>query len=600
LNQQANQVARYLLTQGVGPDTPVGLLVERSPEMIVALLAILKSGGCYVPLDPKSPPERLRAIMDDALNTDGVRPIVLTQERLRENIPEHAGKNVALDSDAALWESQPVTNPDGQAKPGHLAYIIYTSGSTGIPKGVMIEHRSIVNYTRHAIKEYEMTAKDKVLQFSSITFDAAGEEIYPVLSAGGTLVLRDEETIRSPQTFIEKCNQHKISLLSMPTTYFHQLTGAVETAPVRFGEHVRAILFGGERVFPQEIQRWQQVYPSKPTLINTYGPTEATVVATTYILPADAAGDSTEIPIGKPVANAQIYVLNHDRQPVGVGIPGELCIGGAGLARGYLNRPELTAERFVDNPMRRPGHGEKIYRTGDLVRLKPDGLLEFIGRADDQVKVRGYRIEPGEIESVLKDHPAIGECAVLARKGDHGDHQLEAYLVLKEPAPQEPVDVRAFLKDRLPEYMIPAHISRLDSFPVTAQGKINRAILPELQRENVGPQTQYVGPTNVIEEQLQEFWQDILKVERVSITDDFFDLGGHSLLATQIISRIQQSFQVELSLRTMFTEPTVKALAAVIATEKELGPVVPAISRIARDKHRITVNAQGDLLGVKK
>lgn len=599
LNARANQLARYLLETGVGPDTPVGLLVERSPEMIVALLAILKSGGCYVPLDPKSPPERLRAIMDDALNVAGVRPIVLTQERLRDNIPEHAGENVALDTDAALWESQPVTNPGGKAGPGHLAYIIYTSGSTGIPKGVMIEHRSIVNYTRHAIKEYEITDKDKVLQFSSITFDAAGEEIYPVLSAGGTLVLRDEEAIRSPQTFIEKCNTHKITLLSMPTTYFHQLTGAVETTPVRFGEHLRAILFGGERVFPQEIQRWQQVYPGKPALINTYGPTEATVVATTYILPADAAGDSTEIPIGKPVANAQIYVLNHDRQPVGVGIPGELCIGGTGLARGYLNRPELTAERFVDNPLR-PQSGEKIYRTGDLVRLKPDGLLEFIGRVDDQVKVRGYRIEPGEIETVLKDHPAVGECAVLARKGDHGDHQLEAYIVLKELGSEQPVDMRAFLKDRLPEYMIPAQIYRLESFPVTAQGKINRAVLPDLQRENVGPQTQYVAPTNLIEEQLQRMWQDILEVERVSITDDFFDLGGHSLLATQIISRIQQSFQVELSLRTLFAEPTVKALAAIIATEKEQGPVVPAISRIARDKHRISVNAQGDLLGVKK
>ncbi|MCA9403363.1 MAG: amino acid adenylation domain-containing protein [Candidatus Omnitrophica bacterium] len=599
LDRQANRLAHLLQSRGAGPERPVGILVERGTQMIVALLAILKAGSCYVPLDPKSPPERLKGIVDEAFTQQGEEPLILTQQSLAELLPAGEGI-ILLDKDVNEWIDLPQDAPAHNAGPHNLAYIIYTSGSTGTPKGVMIAHRAIVNYTLHSVRQYRMTPADKVLQFSSITFDAAGEEIYPVLSAGGTLVLRDEETIRTPAAFIAKCNQHQVTLLSMPTTYFHQLTAAAGPEGPRFGAHLRMVLFGGERVFPQEIRRWQAVYPKSPQLVNTYGPTEATVVATTYFLPP--AGESPdgdrEIPIGQPVDNTQVYVLNADRQPVGVGIPGELCIGGAGLARGYLERPQLTDERFIPNPLR-PHTDEKVYRTGDLVRLLPDGNLEFVGRVDDQVKVRGYRIELGEVESVMKDHPAVADCAVLALAGEGTDRKLAAYFTVQHLSDKGVEDPRAFLKERLPEYMIPAQFYRLETFPVTSQGKIDRRALPDIAADAVGPAKAYTAPANAEEETLARIWEEILGIERVGRNDDFFELGGHSLLATQIISRIQQFFQIELSLRTLFNEPTVRGLAEAIKSEKQKVPAGPAIARISREKHRVQLTEQGDLAEVK-
>lgn len=600
LDRQANRLAHFLLQRGAGPERPVGILVERSIQMIVGLLAILKTGSCYVPLDPKSPPERLQTIIDEALTRPDHDPLMLTQASLADRLPAGEG-TILLDQEDGVRHTLTESAPPRQAGPGNLAYIIFTSGSTGTPKGVMIEHRSIVNYTRHSVRQYRITPSDKVLQFSSITFDAAGEEIYPILSAGGTLVLRDEETIRTPAAFIEKCNRHRVTLLSMPTTYFHQLTAAAGPDAPRFGDHLRMILFGGERIFPQEVRRWQEVYPRSPELVNTYGPTEATVVATTYFLPpaGSAAAADNEIPIGKPVDNAQIFVLNSHRQPVGLGIPGELCIGGTGVARGYLNRPELTADRFIPHPLRTDTQ-EKIYRTGDLVRMLPDGNLEFCGRADDQVKLRGYRIELGEIESVLKDHPAVADCAVLVIPGEGPDRKLAAYFTVQSAADQSLDDPRAFLKERLPEYMIPAQFYRLEEFPVTSQGKLDRRALPKIAADAVGPVRVYAPPQTPEEKTLAGIWEEILGIERVGRDDDFFDLGGHSLLATQIISRIQQLFRVELTLRTLFHEPTVRGLAQAIVREKQKAPTGPAISRISRDKHRVQLNEQGDLVEVKK
>jgi len=453
LNAKANQLAHYLQSLGVKPEVLVGICVERSREMIIGLLGILKAGGAYVPLDPNYPSERLAFMLEDSSVS-----VLLTQEKLVEKLPQNSACVVCLESD---WEKIAVhskENPSIPVKPKNLAYVIYTSGSTGKPKGVLIQHESLVNYTTVASAEYRIQKCDRILQFSSISFDVSAEEIYTSLTSGATLVLRTDSMLDSIEGFLQKCKNWEITVMALPTAYWHELTAFLSQKTVVLPPSLRLIIIGGEKLLPERLKTWLECVGERIRLVNNYGPTEATVGATIYDL---SVADTTlkELPIGRPLGNVQTYILDGNHQPVPIGIPGELHIGGAGLARGYLNRPELTDERFIRN-LFSDFPTERLYKTGDQVRYLPDGNIEYLGRIDDQVKVRGFRIELGEIEAALSQHPNLLQVAVTLREDIPSQKSLVAYTVpLQAPAPTVG-DLRHFLKERLPEYMVPSTARR--------------------------------------------------------------------------------------------------------------------------------------------
>ncbi|MBD1865229.1 MULTISPECIES: non-ribosomal peptide synthetase [Trichocoleus] len=572
LNARANQLARHLQTLGVGPDVLVGLCVDRSLEMLVGILAILKAGSAYVPLDPAYPKDRLAWMLEDSQVS-----VLLAQTGTLPSLPDHCLNVFCLDAD---WEKITDYDPENlasQATAANLAYIIYTSGSTGKPKGVMIEHRSLVNYTQAVIDAYEMSDRDRVLQFASISFDASAEEIYPCLCVGAALVLRSELMLASVSTFLQACQTWQLTVLSLPTAYWHELTARLETDQLALPASLRLVVIGGERALPTRLAVWQQQVGKRVRLLNTYGPTESTVIATLYDLSEAVIDLTVELPIGKAIANIQTYVLDQHLQPVPLGESGELWIAGAGLARGYLNRPDLTAEKFIPNFFLRDeeqrvenGNGSptshfslsapRLYKTGDLVRQRLDGNLEYLGRIDDQVKIRGFRIELGELEALLGQHPQVETAVVIAREDVLGDKQLVAYVVPKAgSSEQSTLQLRSFMQEQLPIYMVPTAFVRLESLPLTVNGKIDRRALPAPDRTTFEP-AEYIAPHTTTEAQLANIWAEVLKLERVGITDNFFELGGHSLLGTQVVSRIRDLFQVEVPLRHLFNAPTIAEL----------------------------------------
>ncbi|MGH8772797.1 MAG: non-ribosomal peptide synthetase, partial [Burkholderiales bacterium] len=418
LNEKANRVAHYLVSLGAGPEVVVGLCVERSIDMIVSLLAILKAGAAYLPLDPNYPKDRLAFMLEDSNG-----PILIVQTSLVARLPKHRARLVLIDQ-SENHASCPASNPRSVAKPDNMAYVIYTSGSTGAPKGVMVEHRSLVNYSEYAAVEYRLRPDDRVLQFASLNFDASAEEIYPCLIRGAALILRNDDMLASAAQFLENCREWRLTVLSLPTAWWHEIAASVIPEKLAIPSSLRLAIIGGEAAAADWLASWLEWTGSRVALINTYGPTEATVVATRWKAP-QAINDLATVPIGRPIANTQVCILDPYLNPVPIGVPGELCIGGAGLARGYLNRPELTAEKFIANPL---GAG-RLYKTGDLARYRTDGNLEFLGRIDTQVKIRGFRIELGEIETALNQHPGVKACAVLARDDTPGDRRLVAYVV---------------------------------------------------------------------------------------------------------------------------------------------------------------------------
>ena len=579
LNCRANQLAQYLRSVGVGADVLVGLCVERSLEMLVGLLGILKAGGAYVPLDPEYPKDRLSFMLEDTQLS-----VLLIQQHLIERLPKHQAQLVCLDTE---WKSiSQLSDFDlvNSTISENLAYVIYTSGSTGKPKGVMIQHQSLVNLTQAAIVEYGLSdawvgQSQRVLQFCSICFDVAAVEIYPYLSCGATVVLRTQEMLSSVQTLIEKCRDWGITVLSLSTAYWHQLTFELVNANLLLPDCIRLVIIGGEHPLEQRFRMWQQHIGEYPQLINAYGPTEATVEVTYKLLGIE----QQKLTIGRPIYNTQIYILDQYLQPVPIGVPGELHIGGAGLARGYLNLPELTNEKFIPNPFQRGrgqgagGRGEcdrvggasrreactkysRLYKTGDLARYLPDGDIEYLGRIDNQVKIRGFRIELGEIETALSEHGDVQSCCVIAREDTPGEKRLVAYVV---PYPQVTPTIdqlRHSLKTKLPEYMVPSAFVVLESLPLTPNEKVDRRALPapDLQSEQ---KDKYVAPRTPIEEMLAQIWTQVLKLERVGIHDNFFEVGGHSLLAAQLLSRIRNIFKVELPLRELFARATIAELA---------------------------------------
>ncbi|CAD5920830.1 non-ribosomal peptide synthase/polyketide synthase [Planktothrix agardhii] len=593
LNNRANQLGHYLQSLGVKADGLVGLFVERSLDMIVGILGILKAGGAYVPLDVNYPKDRITYLLEDTQLS-----IVLTQSQFLGQLPQFQGTTICLDQDWSIIAKQSTVNPIVEVDQHNLAYIIYTSGSTGKPKGVMIEHRSVVNYILTVIRECSLTSDDKILQFASICFDASVEEIFGGLLSGATLALRTEDMLRSSEDFWQCCQKWQLTVLIFPAAYWHQLASELTPTALQIITNIKLIMVGGEAIQQSKVKQWHQNtvnYSPLPQLFNAYGPTEATIITT---LCKFTSPTITNVPIGRPLSNTQVYILDAFLQPVPVGVAGELHIGGAGLARGYLNRPELTQEKFIPNPFEEEGlippnpinkgsnESSKLYKTGDLCRYLPDGNIEYLGRIDNQVKIRGFRIELGEIETILSQHSAVKTAIVIAREDETEQKRLVAYVVSQAEgisAQQEqsllPVtELRQFLKAKLPEYMVPSAFVILESLPLTSNGKVDRRALPapDFQSEE-----QYVAPRNPIEEILASIWVKVLKVEQVGIHDNFFELGGHSLLATQLISRIRKAFKVEMPLRELFVAPTVAALAQVIkrVSEQEERTELPILPR---------------------
>jgi amino acid adenylation domain-containing protein len=563
LNARANQLAHLLRDEwqslSNAPSSPeannsplAGICLERSPEMIVAMLAILKAGGAYVPLDPAYPADRLEFMLGDS-----GAGLLLTRQSLRDKFPEFGGRVIALDAATESIDRQPANNLEADPDPTDLAYVIYTSGSTGKPKGVMIEHRSLRNFVASASEQYDITASDRVLQFASLCFDASVEEIFGALTCGATLVLRTDAMITSAKQFFERCSQLGITVLDLPTGYWHHLVAEMVENDLAIPESLRLVILGGEQAKVEHLARWLERVTAKVRLLNTYGPTEATVVTTTLNLSYHQAEGA--IPIGRPIRGASTYVLDQMLQPVPTGVPGELFIGGAGVARGYLNRPELTAEKFIPNPF---GEG-RLYRSGDLVRYLPNGNLEFLGRADNQVKIRGFRIELEEVEQAIRTHVAVSDAVVVVREDADGDQRLHAYVVLEADQQATSTEIRSFLKSLLPTHMLPATFTALEVLPLMPNGKIDRGALPAPEFDRT-PEDNFTPPRTPTEEVVAQVWCRVLKLSRAGIHDNFFELGGHSLLAARVFSELQRTLDIELSLVDIFKAPTVAELAEIV------------------------------------
>jgi len=543
LNARANQLAHHLRTLGVGRESLVGVWMERSAEMVVALLAVLKAGGAYVPLDPAFPKDRIDYMMEDA-----ALGVVLTQAHLADTLGEGGPRAVCLDRDASQLASLPADNPVSLSDAGNLAYVIYTSGSTGLPKGVMLEHHSVVNFLLSMQREPGITAADRFVSVTTLSFDIAGLEIHGPLTAGSTVVLASRASALDGVRLAALLESSGATLLqATPATWRLLLESGWQ------GRKSLKMMCGGEGL-PRDLA--DKLLDLGAELWNMYGPTETTIWSTL----ARVTDTKRAIPIGRPIANTQVYVLEPSGLPAPIGVAGELCIGGDGLARGYRNRPDLTAEKFVTLEL--PGVGAvRVYRTGDVVRFLADGQLEFVGRRDNQVKIRGFRIELGEIEVVLATHPGVGQCVVHVREDTPGDQRLVAYVVAVPGASPFDADAtRAMLRSKLPEYMIPNLFVTLAALPLTPNGKIDRKALPVPQVQAVASGAGEAVMTPV-QRRVAALWQQVLGIERVGLEVNFFDVGGHSLLLVKLQSALQREFGVELALVELFQRTTVAAQA---------------------------------------
>jgi amino acid adenylation domain-containing protein len=541
LNQRANQLAWYLLKRGVGPEIPVGLSIDRGSGMVIALLGILKAGGAYVPLDPRLPDDRLSFMLSDAQPR-----FVLTEQKLQRGV--FGADPILLDSDWEFIAQESKQNPDKKLSPQTLAYVMYTSGSTGKPKGVPIEHGSIVNLLRSMQNEPGLNRDDVLLAVTTLSFDIAGLEIYLPLISGARLVIASSEDVVDGNRLRDLLNESRVTCVQATAATWRLLLAAGWQ-----GSPDLKILCGGEALAP-ELAKELNVRAN--SVWNVYGPTETTIWSTVYRV---TGREESTIPIGRPIANTSIYILDSHHNPVPVNIAGEIYIGGDGLARGYLNRPELTAERFVAHPLL-PNQSPRLYRTGDLGRFRANGEIEYLGRVDNQVKLRGLRIELGEIESVLASHATLREAVVIVT-GEAEQQRLSAYVVIDGMAAPAAGELRRYLRTKLPEHMVPAGYWRVERLPLLPSGKINRAALPASLAIALREEAELVDPRNETETKLAEIWKELLQVEQAGIEQNFFELGGHSLLALQLTARIRRTFEVELPVRTVFEAPTIAALA---------------------------------------
>lgn len=570
LDRRANQLAHYLKSQGVGPETAVGICVERSPELIVGLLGILKAGGAYVPIDPSYPKDRRDYLLEDSR-----APILLIQQRFREEFLGTSVSVVSLDSETQPFEGYSGLKPSTHETPDGVAYIIYTSGSTGRPKGVLVTHRNAVHSTKARLAYYNGPVTCFLL-LSSFAFDSSVAGIFWTLSQGGRLCLVREGVQKAPHELGALIEHAQVThLLCLPSLYSLLL----EQVPAAQLSSLHTIIVAGESC-PKDLVAKHQEGLSLALLFNEYGPTEGTVWSTVHR--TSVLDEGATVSIGRPIEGVRIYILDAHLRPVSIGMLGELHIAGEGLARAYHNRPDLTAVKFIPDPFS-PATGGRLYRTGDLARYRPDGAIEFAGRVDQQVKIRGYRIELGEIEARLLEHPTVQDAVVLAREAGTGDMLIVAYVVQREYV-QDTTALREFLRERLPEYMIPSAMVALTRFPLTPNGKVDRKALP---MPDVAGQLahQYVAPRSPTEELLCGIWANVLQVAQVGVHDNFFDLGGHSLLATQVMARLREVFRVELPMRVLFETTTVAKLAVVLTSfeTQERGLEEPPMVPIERD-----------------
>ncbi|MFL5705776.1 MAG: non-ribosomal peptide synthetase [Ktedonobacteraceae bacterium] len=571
LNQRSNQLARYLQKQGVGSDVLVGICIERSLDMMVGLLGILKAGGAYVPLDPTYPKHWLSFIVEDTRV-----PVLLTHQRLVADLPEHRAQVICLDADWSKVAGESTANITSTVNGDNLSYVAYTSGSTGKPKGVMNTRRGHVNYLLWAAKAYGAEAGNGSLVHSSFAFDFTNTTLFPPLLVGRSVMLLSEASaIEALVPALKSCAD--LSLIKITPVHLALLNQLLSSE--EFSGRTSTLVVGADQLLPEAIEPWQKFAPDT-RLFNEYGPTETVDGCSAYQITPDSNFNMVgSVPIGRPIANTQFYVLDATMQPVPVGVPGELYIGGAGVARGYLNRPELTAEKFVPHPFSEVP-GARLYRTGDVVRYLPDGNAEFLGRVDHQVKIRGYRVEPGETESVLGQHHNVREVFVMVREDTPGDKRLVAYLV---PEDQEAFDVselRSFVKEYLPDYMVPSYFITLDTLPLSQNGKVDRNALPapEGDRPDVG--VTYIPPQTSLERNLVSIWQEVLHLDKVGTQDNFFDLGGHSLLLVEIQSKLRDVLQQEITLVDLFQYPTISTLAKYLSQQQGSG----SSSQRARDR----------------
>ena len=555
LNKKANKVASFLISKKIKPESIVAFSLNRSPEMIITLLGILKSGAAYLPIDPNYPEERKIYMLKDS-----VANILITSDELINGFEHFNGEKVTIDNILNdPEESLGIENPKINISSENLAYVIYTSGSTGKPKGVGVSHRSVSNYIVSTSGEYGINSEDKILQFASISFDAAAEEIYHAFYKGATLVLRPDVVISSPKLFLDFCEDQNISVLDLPTAYWHQLVQEIVDENHKIYDDLRIVIIGGERVDPLKVKQWLEHAGKRIRLFNTYGPTETTIVSLFHQI-TDSDKDKVlyrEISIGKPVKGLSAFILDANLNPVPVKFAGELCIAGTGLARGYLNKADITAKSFLPNPFGK-NEGERIYRTGDRVRMQSDGSIEFLGRIDSQVKVRGFRIELNEIKNILDKHEQINESTVIIKKDKNGQNYLIAFYIPRPDTSVSEGDMRNYLSDKLPDYMIPSKFIELSEFPLTPHGKIDKEALIEISKEIRKEKKDFKKPENELEALLVEMWKDILELDDIGTDCNFFEYGGDSLKAAVFINTLQKKLGKVVWVVSLFDNQTIE------------------------------------------
>ena len=562
LNESANRIAHYLMQKGIGIEDRVGVCLERSWQMIAAILGIQKAGATYVPLNAELPAERLKYMYRDS----EIR-FIITEQNLFEKLPDSNIESLIIDDGQNIIDKFETSNPVINLKPKNASYIIYTSGSTGEPKGVVVEHRSLVNFTLEVIDKLGLEMTDKMLQFAPLSFDASAIQIYPPILSGAAVVLNKKITEISNLELLDYCLEKKVTVLDVPSGYWHQWIDEIDALNLEIDENFRIFMTGGDRLSIEKLRQWARLAKTNALFLSSYGPTETTVSATVFITTRDEVlNDEIEnSQIGKPLGNVQTYILDSKWfQPVPVGVGGELFIGGHGLARNYLNSPDLTAEKFIPDPFSAED-GARLYKTGDSVKSLLNGSLEFLGRYDQQVKIRGIRIEIGEIEAALRSHANIQEAVVIAENvNGNGEKKLVAYLKPQVESDLTVHSIREYLKELISENMIPTSFKIVNEFPLLSSGKVNRKEIPNIEQFNLGNQEDFALPKNPVEETVLEIWKDVLNVEKISVNESFFALGGHSLIATQLISRIKNIFEIDISVQNLFDNPTVSELASVI------------------------------------
>ncbi|HEU4874945.1 MAG TPA: amino acid adenylation domain-containing protein, partial [Pyrinomonadaceae bacterium] len=580
LNERANQLAHHLRSLGVGPEIRVGILLERSVEMVVALLGVLKAGGAYVPLDPEYPAERLRFMLEDSQVS-----VLITDGQLEGTLPPHTAHLLRIDDEAEMLRQYKTSNPELVGVAENLAYIIYTSGSTGQPKGALITHASLVNYVTVISRDFGLTPSDGFAQIASASFDVAVEEIFPALVSGARVVLCRE--IPYAKDFLGVIARKKLTAFELPTAFWHEWVYELSQSGEQLPECVRLVVVGGEKNLPDRFATWQRLVDGHVSLIHVFGLTETTITSTTYKpSTANAAEDvKHSLPIGRPLANTQIRILDAQMRLAPIGVAGELYIGGPGVARGYNHRADLTAERFLPDLFSSEA-GARMYRTGDLARYLENGEIEFIKRIDEQVKVRGYRIELGEVEAALREQEGVRECVVVARQEEGSAARLVGYVVLEAGATFSVTALRQGLLRRLPEYMIPASFVQLEELPLTPNGKVDRRALPDPDHQRPALETVQVGPSTAAEETLVKIWSEVLGLSEVGIHDNFFEVGGDSILSIQIVARANQA-GLQLAPKHLFEFQTVAELARV--AEQAAAIEKPAEDSRARVKEILDV-----------